>query len=473
MSDRVSSTNPFDPSDLIAEVEMAGETDVSAAVEAAVEAQGAWAANAMLRSSSLTAFGEVIAARKAEFTELMIREVGKPVTEAEGEVERALAILRYYSQVALDPNGETLPGSTPGAHVVVRRDPLGVILAICPWNFPLAIPLWKSAPAMAYGNTVLIKPAGPAIATAALLQECADEVLPQGVLGGLVMPGSRAGVLLDDERIAAVTFTGSTGVGISVAERMARRAAPAQAEMGGQNPAIVLDDANLEAAAAAIVGGAMGYAGQKCTATRRVIALAGVADQLEHRVADLIAGLQVGDPSVDGVTVGPLITSQAASEFEDSVASALAAGASETARTPLEPGGSGNGSHGGPSPEGHFVSPVLLRQDDPLATVNQEETFGPLLTFIRVDGEAEAIAAANATRFGLVGAVHGRDLGRAVEVASKLDCGLRRINAPTPGVDYYAPFGGEGQSSFGPREQGRAAREFFTSSSTTTILPAG
>ena len=472
MAEKINSTNPFDPADLVAEVEVASAAAVDDALEAAVGAQASWAADAMLRSRSLSALGEAVASRRDEFTELMVREVGKPVAEAEGEVERALAILRFYSQVALDPDGETLPGSTPGARVVVRREPLGVILAICPWNFPLAIPLWKAAPALAYGNTVLIKPAGPAIATAALLQECAAEALPEGVLAGLVIPGSRAGELLDDERIAGVTFTGSTGTGISVAERMARRAAPAQAEMGGQNPAIVLADADLDAAAAAIVGGAMGYAGQKCTATRRVIAVAEVADQLEHRLAELVAGLEVGDPRRAGVTVGPLINPGAVGEFEAALAGALEAGATETARAAYGAGPSDNGAGGGPNPAGHFVLPALLRQDDPSATVNQEETFGPLLTFLRVEDEAAAVEAANATRFGLVGAVHGRDLGRAEAVASQLDCGLRRINAPTPGVDYYAPFGGEGQSSFGPREQGRAAREFFTSSSTTTILPA-
>jgi aldehyde dehydrogenase (NAD+) len=328
---------------------------------------------------------------------------------------------------------------------------------------------------MAYGNGVVIKPAGAAIATAALLQRCADEALPEGVLGSVVIPGSRASELLDDERIAAVTFTGSTGVGISVAERMARRAAPAQAEMGGQNPAVVLADANVDAAAAAIVGGAMGYAGQKCTATRRVIAVAEVADELEHKVAELVAGLEVGDPRRSGVTVGPLIGPEAVDDFEQAVSSALAEGATETSRAQSAATGSagtGNGTHGGPSADGYFVSPALLRQDDPMAVVNQEETFGPLLTFMRVGSEEEAVVAANSTRYGLVGAVHGRDLGRAVEVASKLTCGLRRINAPTPGVDYYAPFGGEGRSSFGPREQGRASREFFTSSTTMTVIPS-
>lgn len=465
MSERSSviSTNPFDPSEVVAETALAGPEAVSAAVDRAVLAQRGWAADVVLRSRSLTALGEAVAARKDEFTALMVREVGKPLAEAAGEVDRAVAILRYYSQVTLDPDGQTFPGSTPGARVVVRYEPLGVVLAICPWNFPLAIPLWKSAPALAYGNSVLIKPASPAIATAALLQRCADETLPPGVLGQAVMPGSDTAELLDDERIAAVTFTGSTGVGISVAERMARRAAPAQAEMGGQNPAIVLEDANLTAAAEAIVSGAMGYAGQKCTATRRVVALAGVADELEHLIAERIAGLTVGDPADPEVTVGPVISRDAANEFEHAVADALAAGATETARAELS----------GEGPEGaHFVSPALVRQDDPQATVNQEETFGPLLTFIRVADVEQAVAAANATRFGLVGAVHGRDLGLATEVASRLECGLRRINAPTPGVDYYAPFGGEGQSSFGPREQGRAAREFFTASTTMTTLPS-
>ncbi len=459
----VTSTNPFDPSDVIAEAAMSGPEIISEVVDRARHAQSAWAADATLRSRSLAALGEAVAARKDEFTALMVREVGKPVAEAAGEVDRAAAILRYYSQIALDPDGQILPGSTPGARVVVRYEPLGVVLAICPWNFPLAIPVWKAAPALAYGNSILIKPATAAIATAALFQGCADETLPPGVLAGAAMPGSAAAELLDDGRIAAVTFTGSTGVGISVAERMARRAAPAQAEMGGQNPAIVLEDANLAAAADLIVSGAMGYAGQKCTATRRVVALPGVADELEHLVAERVAALRVGDPADPAVTVGPLIGRPAVQEFEQAVGDALSAGATETARAEVPAG----------LPQGAcFVAPALLRQDDPQATVNQEETFGPLLTFIRVAGVEEAIAAANGTRFGLVGAVHGGDLGRAVEVASRLECGLRRINAPTPGVDYYAPFGGEGHSSFGPREQGRGAREFFTSSTTTTIVPS-
>lgn len=455
----IRSVNPNDPADIVLEVDPADAAGIEAAVAKGVTARTGWAADPVARVKALSAFADGIGSRHKAFTELMVREVGKPAPEAAGEVDRAIAILRFYSQIPLDPVGEVMPGSTPGAQVLVERHPLGLVLAICPWNFPLAIPLWKSAPALAYGNSVLIKPATSAVATAELLADCAAEALPEGVLTVLPMDGATAGNLLDDERVAAVTFTGSTGVGFQVAERMARRGAPAQAEMGGQNAAIVLDDADLDAAADAIVSGAMGFAGQKCTATRRVIALAGIREELETRLADRIEALSVGDPSAAGVTVGPLISETSVDEFETACSAAIEAGAIEIAWAVA------------PESEGFFVSPALLRQDDPEAEANQEETFGPLLTLIEVADEEAAVTAANATRFGLVGAVHGRDLGRAARVAGRMTTGLRRINAPTPGVDYYAPFGGEGQSSFGPREQGRAAREFFTSSSTTTIIP--
>ncbi|HMT05916.1 MAG: aldehyde dehydrogenase family protein [Solirubrobacterales bacterium] len=456
----IRSVNPASPGDVVLEIAPADPAAIESALAAGVVAQPGWSADPMARVRALSALAAAIESRRQEFVDLMVREVGKPGPEAAGEVDRATAILRFYSQIPLDPVGDVMPGSTPGAQVLVERHPLGLILAICPWNFPLAIPLWKSAPALAYGNSVLIKPASPAVATARLLAECAAEVLPDGVLTVLPMGGAAAGELLDDGRIAAVTFTGSTGVGTRVAERMARRAAPAQAEMGGQNAVIVLDDANLDAAADAIVAGAMGFAGQKCTASRRVVALAGICVELESKLAARVGAIAVGDPSADGVTAGPLISEVAAEEFESARMAAIDAGATEIARA-IAPDG-----------EGFFVSPSLLRQDDPLAEVNQEETFGPLLTLIEVADEEAAIAAANSTRFGLVGAVHGRDLGRATRVASRMTTGLRRINAPTPGVDYYAPFGGEGHSSFGPREQGRAAREFFTSSTTTTVVPS-
>lgn len=480
------SYNPAAPEEQVFAVEERSEAEVSAQLDAAIAAWAGWRADSPRRAASLEAFADALAARADAFAELMVREVGKPLVEARGEVARAEAILRYHAQAALGPSGETFPGSTPGAEVFVSREPLGAVLAICPWNFPLAIPLWKAAPALAYGNVVLMKPATPALAVGALIAEAAAEALPADVLTFLPLSGARSAELLDDERVAAVTFTGSTEVGLAVAARMASRAAPAQCEMGGQNPAIVLPDADPEAAAAAIVAGAMGYAGQKCTATRRAIAVGEVAEPLQAALIAAVEKLTVGRPERDGVVVGPLIDANAVEEFEGRVESALSAGATVLARAevPSELSRSvapesGEGASAAPESgarasgrAGHFAAPALLAEDDPAAEVNQLETFAPLLTLLRVGDEEEALAAANSTHFGLVGAVHGRDVARATALAARLECGMRRVNAPTPGVDYYAPFGGDGLSGFGPREQGRAARDFFTAARTTTVLPS-
>ncbi|GIK78714.1 MAG: aldehyde dehydrogenase family protein [Acidobacteria bacterium] len=454
----IASIDPARPGEIVASAEPPDAGEVGAAVDVAVDAQRRWAASAPDRAAALHRFADALAAR-AGLAELITREVGKPIVESRGELARAVAILRYYAQAAFDPIGEIYPGSAPGASVLVRREPLGVVLAICPWNFPLAIPLWKAAPALAYGNAAIVKPAAPAIGVAAEIAAVAADVLPKGVLTVLNVPGAGLGPLLDDERIAAATFTGSTATGLSVAERLARRGAPAQAEMGGQNPAVVLADADPAAAAEKIVAGAMHYAGQKCTATRRVIALDAVADRLEGELASAVSALPVGDPATPATLVGPLIDRAAVDQFEERVAGAIARGARSLATAPPPAGG-----------DGFYVAPTLLATDDPGDEVNREETFGPLLTLIRVEDEAAAVAAANATSYGLVGAVHGTDVAAATAVAERLDCGLIRVNAATPGVDYYAPFGGEKRSSFGPREQGRAARDFFTTTRTVTVV---
>lgn len=454
----IRSVNPADPDDVVADVAQPSDAELEALIATAAAAQPVWAARATERGAALERFAGAISAREALFVELMVREVGKPITEARAEVGRALAILRYYAQVTLDAEGEMYPGSTPDTTVVVRRRPLGVVLSICPWNFPLAIPIWKAAPALAFGNAVISKPAGPAVAVGELMREAAEEALPEGALSVVPISGARAGDLLDDRRIAAATFTGSTDVGIDVVTRLAARGAPAQAEMGGQNPAVVLDDADVEAAAARIVAGAMSYAGQKCTATRRAIAVGDVAETLVEALAREVDALAVGDPAEAETSVGPMIDGRAVDEFGGRVDGALGRGAELVARAEA------------PEGTGHYVSPTVLAIDDVDDEVNREETFGPLLTVISVADDDEAVAAANATAYGLVGAVHGRDLARAVSVASRLDCGLQRVNAPTPGVDYYAPFGGNRMSSHGPREQGRASREFFTSTRTLTIV---
>ena len=445
----ITSTNPFRPDEVVATAEPPDSAALDATVAMAVEAQREWRRDAPGRSRALNDLADAVAGRDG-LAELITREVGKPISEARGEVARAVAILRYYAQAAFDPTGEIYPASAPATTVQVRRDPLGVVLAICPWNFPLAIPLWKAAPALAYGNAVVLKPAAPAIGVAAVLGELAAAALPGGVLAVVDVPGAELGGLLDDPRIAAATFTGSTATGIAVAERLARRAAPAQAEMGGQNPAIVLG-----------VAGSMPFAGQKCTATRRVVAVGAVADALVDELGAAVAALPVGDPAAEDTLVGPLIDERAVAGFEDRVAGARDRGAELIATAEL------------PAGDGHFAAPTILAADDPGDEVNQEETFGPLLTVIRAADAEAAVAIANSTRYGLVGAVHGRDVAAATTVAEGIDCGLIRVNAVTPGVDYYAPFGGERLSSHGPREQGRAARDFFTTTRTLTIVAPG
>lgn len=458
----IKSFNPADPSDLIAEFEEPTPEEVSATLDRAAEAQLAWAADAAGRSAALSRLEHELSSNAAEFEQLITREVGKPVTEARGEVQRAISLVRFYAQVALDPLGELFPGSAPGTRISVTREPLGVIFAVCPWNFPLAIPLWKLAPALAYGNTAVLKPASEGVGVATLLAECMERSLPDGVCTVVKISGRSTAAVLDDDRIKAVTFTGSTEVGLGVAAQMAARGAPAQAEMGGQNPAIVLADADIDAAADDILYASMGYAGQKCTATRRVIVTAEISDRFSEALAGRIERVAVGEPSREDVVVGPLISGRALDEFNENVDRALTAGAEVLAK-----------AEGPQAGDGFFPVPTLLREDRPDAAVNQEETFGPLVTLIEVPDEAAAVEAANATPFGLSSSVHSRDVARAATVSGQIRSGLQRVNLPTSGVDFYAPFGGEGRSSFGPREQGRASREFFTSTRTMTIADPG
>jgi acyl-CoA reductase-like NAD-dependent aldehyde dehydrogenase len=444
------SVEPAHPDRVVAAMSPTSPAELEAAVQRATAARGRWVASGPARSAALDALAQELGARASGLADLIAREVGKPIAEARGEVARAQGILRYYAQQALDAEGFAFPSPDGASTLSARRAPLGTVLLVCPWNFPLAIPIWKAAPALAYGNTVLLKPAGPAIGVAAELADCARAALPEGVLEVLFLRGRDLGVAIDDPRVGGVSFTGSTAVGLGLVERLARRGAPVQAEMGGHNAAIVLEDADLAHAADLIVAGAATFAGQKCTATRRVVALDGIRDRLVELLCERWSALSVGDPLEEGVAVGPVIDAAAVAEVDAAVAGAVAAGGEVLARCAVG------------ERDGFFAAPTLVALDDPTADVNQAETFGPLLTVLRAADVEDAIATANATPFGLVGAVHGTDLTRAVAVAERMECGMRRVNLATTGVDFYAPFGGAGASSYGPREQGQAAREFYT-----------
>jgi acyl-CoA reductase-like NAD-dependent aldehyde dehydrogenase len=451
------SRSPQQPDDVVVEVTEADAGAVAAALERARAAGARWAgASALERSAALTAAAGALAGAADELTGLMVREVGKPVTEAAGEAARGVSIVRYYAQQALDPDGETYPGPSPEALLLARRRPRGVAGLITPWNFPVAIPLWKAAPALAFGNAVLLKPSPDATAVALRLAELLAPALPDDLLQ--VLPGGAGTGQAMLEGVDCVSFTGSVAVGRRVAVAATERGLPSQAEMGGLNASIVLADADPERSATVVAGAAMGYAGQKCTATSRAIVVGDPAPFTEALVA-AVEGLAVGDPADEHTVVGPVITEQARGKVVEAAREAAAAGGRL-----LTGGRAGDG-------DGWFVAPTLVDGLEPGARLAQEEVFGPIAVVLPVADEDEAVRVANGVRYGLVASVFTGDLDRALHLAARLDTGMIRVNAPTSGVEYLAPFGGEKDSSFGPREQGKAARDFYTSTRTITVLP--
>lgn len=454
----VESRSPQHPLDVVASVPAADAAAVQRALETARAAQREWAAATPLeRAAALSGAAGAVEAAAAELVALGVREVGKPVGEMAGEVARGVAILRYYAGGCLDPDGETLPAAG-GILLLARRRPHGVAGCITPWNFPVAIPLWKLAPALAYGNAVLLKPAPAATATAMRLGELVGAHLPAGLLA--VLPGGAATGQAVLGAVDALSFTGSAAVGAALATDAVRRGIPVQAEMGGQNPSVVLEDADHETAASIIAGAAMGYAGQKCTATSRVVVTGDAAGFVDALVA-AVERLRVGDPGAAATVVGPVITETARRAVVAGADAVTAAG--------------GRVLTGGRSlaRDGFFVAPTVVGGIDPSHRVAQEEIFGPIVAVLPARDLEEAIAFANGVRYGLAAALFTRDLDRALGVLPRLEAGLVRVNAPTSGVDLYAPFGGVKDSSIGPREQGKAAREFFTWTQTATIAPAG
>lgn len=458
-AEMVESRSPQRPDDVIASWPAADAAAVGRAVTAAREAGRHWSAlPALERSQALSAAADALAAAADRVSDLVVREVGKPAVEAAGEVARGVAILRYYAQQALDADGETYPAADGRSLLMSRRFPLGVVGLITPWNFPIAIPLWKAAPALALGNGVVLKPSPDSSGCADQVAELFHGVLPDGLLQ-VVHGGSEAGAALVDT-VDGVSFTGSVDVGHDVAVAAARNGLPAQAEMGGQNASVVLPDADLGQAAQVIAAAAMGYAGQKCTATSRVIVV-GDPEPFTQAYVEAVRGLVVGDPADDDTSVGPVITERA----RDAVAAAV-----DRAR---RDGGTVATGGAQPDREGWFVDPTVVTGLAPDAVLAREEVFGPIATVLGADDVDDAVAITNGVDYGLVTAVFTADLDRALDLMRRIDTGLLKVNAPTSGVDFHAPFGGEKASSMGPREQGRAARDFYTTSHTIQFSANG
>jgi acyl-CoA reductase-like NAD-dependent aldehyde dehydrogenase len=451
------SVNPHDPADVLGEWQAAGPAEAQAAVGRAVAAAAVWReVPGAGRAKALSDAAAALEQRSAEITSLVVREVGKPLSEARGEVARGVAILRYYAQAALLPDGETIPAAAADQLLMMRHVPVGVAALLTPWNFPVAIPLWKAAPSLAYGNATILKPSSAAAATGLALAEILGGCLPPDVFQVVLGGAAAAGPLIDHPDVAAVSFTGSSEVGRQISRRAADRGGRVQAEMGGQNPSVVLADADLDRAATAIAYASMGYAGQKCTATSRVIVERAVYPQFRDRLAAAVGALPVLDPADEKTLVGPVID-------EGSRASALAAVADSGGR--VLTGGSALDA------PGYYLAPTLVELDRPEGPLATEEVFAPVAALIPADSADQAIAIANAVRYGLVAAVFTSDLGRALRLTRQLEAGMIRVNAPTSGVDFQAPFGGSKESSYGPREQGMAARSFYTESRTVLIVP--
>ncbi len=457
--------SPANRDEVIGRFASSGANDIEEAIGAAEEAYRTWRfSSPVTRSNILHKAANILEGRIPDVGRELTREEGKTLKEGIGETTRAVQILRYFAGEAQQPSGEHYPSANPHTLLYTTREPLGVVGIITPWNFPIAIPAWKIAPALAFGNTVVFKPASLTPLTALRLVEALDEAgLPPGVLN--MVTGSAANVgdpLVRDPRVVAITFTGSNETGAELRRIAAERGAKLQLELGGKNPAIVLADADLEHALGHVVSGAMMSTGQKCTATSRAIVDRGILDRFTEMLAERIGALKVGDPLQAETQIGPLIDDRAADRVAGEVAAAKEAGAQL-----LVGGGRLNDGLEG----GAFVAPALFSGVDPDSRLGQDELFGPVLGVIPVDSMEEAMAVANRVKFGLSASIFTRDLGKALTFAREIEAGVVHINSETPGAEPHVPFGGMKGSSSYSREQGKAAREFFTQTKTVYIDP--
>jgi alpha-ketoglutaric semialdehyde dehydrogenase len=454
--------NPARPAEVVATVAAADAALAREAVEAAREAFPGWRETpAPARGEILRRAASLLEERVETVARDLAREEGKTLAEAAGETARAVSILRYYAGQTLEPDGEIYPSASATTFLYARREPLGVVTAITPWNFPIAIPAWKIAPALAYGNTVVWKPAELVPLTAVhLVRALADAGLPPGCLDLVLGRSSEVGeTLVTHDGVAAISFTGSNEVGRAIQRRATELGTRVQLELGGKNPAIVLADADLEQAAEQVARGAFLSAGQKCTATSRVIVERPALDELSERLVDLARSWKLGDPLEPDSLVGPL-ASQAQLER---VTGYLELARDEGARVLA-----GNGER---PDAGYYVRPTVLAGISPDSRIAREEIFGPVATLLPAASFEEAVALANDTPFGLTASLFTRDLGRALRFAREIRAGVVKVNQETAGLEFHVPFGGTKESSSGSREQGKVARDFFTEWKTVYIDP--
>jgi acyl-CoA reductase-like NAD-dependent aldehyde dehydrogenase len=454
-ADRSTDLNPSNLGDVVGEFARATTADVAQAVAAAREAFGSWSRTGpQRRFDILDTAGTEILARKEELGRLLSREQGKPLADGIGEAARTGALFKFFAGEAVRVAGEKLDSVRPGIEVEVTREPLGVVAAITPWNFPLAIPAWKIAPALAFGNCVVFKPAELVPASPWMIVDIVQRAgLPPGVLNLVMGPGATLGAALaSSPDVDAVSFTGSQEVGATVVAAAIKAGSRVQLEMGGKNPLVVLDDADLPTAVAVAVNGAFFQAGQRCTASSRLIVTDGIHDRFVAALIERMKTLVIDDALKPGTEIGPVVDDRQLRKNLEYVE----IGKQEGARL----------AHGGErlsrATEGYYMAPALFTESAPQMRINLDEIFGPVAAVIRVRSYEEALAVANDTPFGLSAGIVTTSLKHASHFKRNAESGLVMVNLPTAGLDYHVPFGGRKKSSYGPREQGTYAKEFYT-----------
>jgi len=447
--------NPADQDELVGKGYLASARDAEACLAAAVEALPAWSRMpAPKRGEIVERAGDLLRTEQDEIARLLTREEGKTVAEARGEIYRAYNVLNYTAGQSRRMGGITIPSELQKNFAYTMRQPLGVVSLITPWNFPICIPAWKIAPALVAGNTVVFKPSSTTPLTAAKLVGIFERAgLPPGVLNLLVASSGEVGDLLTrDHRVRGVSFTGSSENGTQIYASCAARGVKAQCEMGGKNPVIVLEDADLDLAVDGIVSGAFGSTGQRCTATSRAVLHEAIADEVVARMADRVSKWKLGNGLDADVQMGPLVSAQQLKTVEQYIE----AGKSEGAR--LVTGGKRPQGLG----RGFFIEPTIFDHVQPAHRIAREEIFGPVLSVIRVPDYDAALAAANASEYGLTSSIYTNDAGCIFDFCERIQTGMVHVNSPTVGGEAQIPFGGMKSSGVGEREQGPTALDFYT-----------
>lgn len=459
----IDNINPANTEDLIGHYAAADAHQITEAIQAANAAQPAWAATGPeTRYAALMRIGETLKSRSAELGHELSREEGKPLAEGKAEVFRAGQFFTYYAAEAHRLSGERIDSVRPNIEVDTRREPVGTVGIISPWNFPLATAVWKIAPALVYGNAVVWKPSEEVPHSAWALADIIsnEDALSNGEFNLVNGTGPTAGqALVESTRLDAISFTGSLEVGSHVLATAAKNRVAVQLEMGSKNPLVIMEDADIETAVSAAIAGGYSGSGQKCTASSRLIVHDAIHEQFVDELVKRLRSMTVGDPIADEAQIGPIINQNQLERIESYLTIGEQAGATRRC----------GGQRVSRNTPGHFLSPALLTDTRNDMQVNREEIFGPVACVIRVNDFEEAVAIANDTDYGLTSGIVTASLRYATEFRRRSASGCVMVNLPTAGTDYHVPFGGRGASSFGPSEQGQSARDFYTKIKTSYV----